>query len=151
MGWTYAESLWRVPVAVASGLPGGLRPTCFQGCPCLIRRRLPSVWPSYASIPGVHTGRMQATASRRNGCVSRILQRAARNKSERVERYRADIQHRLSKGVEPLLRERLADGFALGSETFREIIRQAGKGGREIAGSGRLRQRISFDTLVATI
>jgi len=68
-----------------------------------------------------------------------------------VERYRADIQHRLSKGVEPLLRERLADGFALGTEAFRERIRLAGKGGREIAGSGRLRQRISFDALVAII
>jgi REP element-mobilizing transposase RayT len=80
-----------------------------------------------------------------------ILQRAARNKTQRVERYRADIQHRLSKGVEPLLRERLADGFALGTEAFRERIRQAGKGGREIAGSGRLRQRVSFEALVSII
>jgi len=80
-----------------------------------------------------------------------ILLRAARNKSERVERYRDDIQHRLRKGVEPLLRERLADGFALGTEAFRERIRLAGKGGREITGSGRLRQRISFDALVAII
>jgi len=37
MGWTCAESLWRVPVAVASGLPGGLRPTCF--CHALLRRQ----------------------------------------------------------------------------------------------------------------
>jgi REP element-mobilizing transposase RayT len=80
-----------------------------------------------------------------------ILQRAARNKSQRVKRYRADMQHRLSKGVEPLLRERLADGFALGTEAFRERIRQAGKGGREIVGSGRLRKCVSFEDLVAII
>jgi REP element-mobilizing transposase RayT len=80
-----------------------------------------------------------------------ILQRAARNKSQRVKRYRADMQHRLSKGVEPLLRERLADGFALGTEAFRERIRQAGKGGREIVGSGRLRKWVSFEDLVAII
>jgi hypothetical protein len=53
-----------------------------------------------------------------------ILQRAVRNKAQRVGQYRADIKQRLSKGVEPLLRERLADGFALGAEAFRERIRQ---------------------------
>ena len=80
-----------------------------------------------------------------------ILQRAGRNKEQRVERYRSDIQHQLSKGVDPLLRERLADGFALGSEAFRELIRKGGKGGREITGSGRLRPRVTFDALVACI
>ena len=80
-----------------------------------------------------------------------ILHRAARNKAQRVAQYRADIQQRLTKGVEPLLQERLADGFALGTEAFRERIRQAGKGGREIAGSGKLRPRISFEDLVAII
>lgn len=80
-----------------------------------------------------------------------ILQRAARKKSQRVERYRDAIQHRLHKGVEPLLRERLADGFALGTEAFRERIRKAGKDGREIAGSGRLRPRVLFEDLVAII
>lgn len=80
-----------------------------------------------------------------------ILQRADRNKAQCVERYRSDIQHQLSKGGDPLLRERLADGFALGSEAFRELIRKRGKGGREIAGSRRLRPRVQFDTLVACI
>jgi len=80
-----------------------------------------------------------------------ILHRAARNKTQRVEQYRADIQQRLTQGVEPLLRERLADGFALGAEAFRERIRQAGKDGREIAGSGKLRPRASFEKLVAII
>lgn len=45
----------------------------------------------------------------------------------------------------------LTDGFALGTEAFRERIRQAGKGGREIAGSGKLRPRVSLDELVAVI
>lgn len=80
-----------------------------------------------------------------------ILYRAARVKAQRVERYRADIQQRLTKGIEPLLRERLADGFALGAGAFHERIRQAGKGGREIAGSGKLRPRASFEDLVALI
>ncbi len=80
-----------------------------------------------------------------------LLQRASRTKVQRVEQYRTDIQQRLTKGVEPLLRERLADGFALGTEAFRERIRQAGKGGREIAGSGKLRPRVSFENLVAII
>ncbi len=53
--------------------------------------------------------------------------------------------------MDPILRERLADGFALGSEAFRERIRKGGKGGREIAGSGRLRLRVSFDALVACV
>ena len=80
-----------------------------------------------------------------------ILQRATRDKTRREERYRADIQQRLTKGVDPLLRERLADGFALGTEAFRERIRQTGQGGREIAGSDRLRPRASFEDLVAII
>jgi len=37
------------------------------------------------------------------------------------------------------------------AEAFRERIRQAGKGGREIAGSGRLRQRVSFEALVVIV
>ncbi len=80
-----------------------------------------------------------------------ILNRAARSKIQRAEQYRADIQQRLTKGVEPLLKERLNDGFALGTAAFRELIRQAGKGGREIAGSGKLRPRVSFEDLVAII
>lgn len=80
-----------------------------------------------------------------------ILHRASRKPAQRVERYRADIQQRLTKGVEPLRTERLADGFALGTEAFRERIRQACKGGREIAGSGRLRPRVSFKELVEFI
>ena len=84
-------------------------------------------------------------------CMREILSRAARKKAERVARYRADIRQRLSKGVDPGLAERLADGFALGAEAFRERVRLAGKGGREIAGDGRLRRRVSFEDLVAII
>ena len=50
-----------------------------------------------------------------------------------------------------MLRERLADGFALGTEAFRERIRKMGKGGREIAGADRLRQKASFTDLVEIV
>ena len=80
-----------------------------------------------------------------------LLRRAARRKAERVERYRADVQERLSKGVDPLLRERLADGLALGTEAFRERMRLTGKDGREIAGSSKRRPRSSMKSVVALI
>ncbi len=84
-------------------------------------------------------------------CIKKILRRAAGKKEHRAAQYRSDIRQRLTKGVEPLLQERLADGFALGTEAFRERIRIAGKGGREIAGDGRLRPRISIENLVEII
>ena len=80
-----------------------------------------------------------------------ILLRACRTKAQRVARYRSAIQQRLSKGVEPLLRERLADGFALGAEAFRDRIRKAGKDGREIAGSAKLRAKVSFEDMVKIV
>ena len=80
-----------------------------------------------------------------------ILMRAARSKSQRVERYRNDIQQRLTKGIDPLLKERLADGFALGTEVFREHIRSVGKDGREIAGTAALRPRISLESIIQIV
>ena len=80
-----------------------------------------------------------------------ILRRASRRKDERVESYREDVRQRLSKGVDPVFKERLADGFALGTEAFRERIRQAGKDGREIAGSRRLRPRVSFEHVTGVV
>ncbi len=80
-----------------------------------------------------------------------LLRRAAKRKAERVERYRADVQQSLSKGVDPLLRERVADGLALGTEAFQERIRLTGKGGGEIIGSSKLRPRISIKSVVALI
>jgi len=80
-----------------------------------------------------------------------ILCRVARNKSERVARYRAVVGQRLSKGVELGIKERLTDGFALGSEAFRERIRLAAKDGREVSGSDKLRAAISFDQLAGLV
>ena len=83
--------------------------------------------------------------------TSEMLRRACRRKSERVERYRSDIQARLTKGLEPDLKERLADGFALGTEAFRESIRLAGKDGREVAGTSKLSPRKSSADIVRII
>ena len=80
-----------------------------------------------------------------------ILRRATRRKDERVATYRDDVRQRLSKGVEPVFKERLADGFALGTETFRERVRQAGKDGREIAGTRKLRPRVSLGHVVGVV
>ncbi len=101
-------------------------------------------WSSYRAYAGY--GRSQGWL-----CTKEILRRAAGTKENGSARYRADIRQRLTKGVEPLLTERLADGFALGTEAFRERIRLAGKGGREIAGTGKLRPRISVEKLVEII
>jgi hypothetical protein len=57
----------------------------------------------------------------------------------------------LSKGVEPVFKERLADGFALGTKTFRERVRQAGKDGREIAGTRKLRPLVSLGHVVGVV
>jgi putative transposase len=99
-------------------------------------RRYP--WSSYRAYAGyVKAPKWLTTGA--------LLRRASRCKEGRVEKYRTDVLQRLSKGVDPDLKERLVDGFAIGTEAFREKIREACKDGREIAGSRKLRQRISFD------
>jgi len=80
-----------------------------------------------------------------------ILRRAGAKQDRRIARYRADARQRLTKGVDPLLRERLADGFALGAEAFRESVRRAGKDGREISGSVKLRPRVSRKDVIGLI
>lgn len=113
-----------------------------------VTRRLAALrkypWSSYRSYAGYANAPAWL-------CTQEILRRAARSKADRVDRYRADVQHRLTKGIDPLVGERLADGFALGSEAFRERIRTAAKGGREITGTGKLRPRVSFEDVVAII
>ena len=116
--------------------------------PTTVSQRLASLrkyrWSSYRAYAGyASTPEWLSTQE--------LLRRACRRKDERVGRYRGDIQARLTKGVEPELHERLADGFALGTEAFRESIRAAGKGDREIAGTGRLRPRKSYADIVAII
>jgi hypothetical protein len=48
-----------------------------------------------------------------------------------IARPDPEDQQRLSKGLDPDLKERLVDGFAIGTEAFREKIREACKDGRE--------------------
>lgn len=84
-------------------------------------------------------------------CTREILRRASRKKTEREERYREDVRQRIAKGVDALLRERLADNFALGGENFRKRVRELANGGRDILGTGNLRQRASFGEILAMI
>jgi REP element-mobilizing transposase RayT len=106
-----------------------------------LRRRRWSSYPAYA-------GYVQAPEWLTTG---EILRRAHRRKERRVRKYREDVRQRLAKGVEPELKERLADGFALGTEAFRSRIRQIGKGGREVSGTPKLRARVSFGDVVGAV
>ena len=57
----------------------------------------------------------------------------------------------MTKGVDPDIRERLADGFALGTEAFREQVRHLAKGGRETTQTRELRRRVAFTDLLAMV
>ena len=70
---------------------------------------------------------------------------------QRVSTYREDVRQRLTKGVDPDIKERLADGFALGTEAFREQVRHLAKGGREITQTRELRRRVAFTDLLAMV
>ena len=101
-------------------------------------------WSSYRAYAGyARAPRWLTTAD--------ILSSACRRKEGRVEKYREDVRQRLSKGVDPVLKERLADGLALGAEDFRAGIRKACRDGREIVGSQKLRQRVTFEQIAETI
>ena len=80
-----------------------------------------------------------------------ILRRASRRIDQRVSIYREDVRQRLTKGVDPDIRERLTDGFALGTEAFREQVRHLAKGGREITQTRELRRRVAFTDLLAMV
>ena len=80
-----------------------------------------------------------------------ILRRVSRKKDQCAKSYRKDIRQRLTKGVEPKLKERLADRFAIGAEEFKSQIRKTAGGGREISGTRELRKRMSFEDLVGIV
>jgi len=80
-----------------------------------------------------------------------ILRRASRKKDQRVGTYRKDIRHRLTKGVEPKLKERLADSLAIGAEEFKSKIRKIARDGREITGTRKLRKRMAFEDVVGIV
>jgi REP element-mobilizing transposase RayT len=80
-----------------------------------------------------------------------ILRRAARNTAQRVPRYRSEVMQRIAKGVDPAFKEQLAQGFALGTETFRAQVREMAVAGREVSGKGEFRRRVSFEDMVRIV
>lgn len=72
--------------------------------------------------------------------------------ADRTRAYRETVKHRLSKGVEESVFERLRDGTAVGSEAFCARIRDlAGDVPREVAGKRQLRRRIAFEEVVRCV
>jgi REP element-mobilizing transposase RayT len=81
-----------------------------------------------------------------------LLKRACREKNRRRERYRGDVKHRLTKGVQAPRLEQLREDLAIGSASFLNRVRKlAGGGGRETTGKRRLRQRTSFADVVGVV
>ena len=153
--WAYELSLYvhlNPVMRKAHGLDKGGKKAEAQGWvvpdSATVTRRLGELrryrWSSYRAYGGYGKGPEWLTRGE-------LLRRAARRKDERTGRYRADVKDRLSKGVDPLLREQLADGFALGAEGFRDRLRRLGRDERELAGRGKLRRRKSFDELAALV
>lgn len=116
--------------------------------PATVTRRLAALrqyaWSSYRA----YAGYAKPPAWLR---TDEILERADRREALRAASYREDVKQRLAKGVAPELRERLADGFALGAEAFRDQMRKSARGGREIAAPRTLRQRTSMAQLAAHV
>jgi putative transposase len=81
-----------------------------------------------------------------------LLKRATRCKTDLAKAYRNDVKYRLSQGVPEPVRERLADGFALGSEVFAQKVRELARGGsREVTGKQDLRRRVTFKEVVGVL
>jgi len=81
-----------------------------------------------------------------------LLKRATRRKTDRSRAYRNDVKYRLSQGVPEPVRERFAEGFALGSEAFLEKVRQLARGGsRDVAGKRELRRRVTFEEVLHAV
>jgi len=116
--------------------------------PAIVTKRLSELrvypWSSYRAYAGYEKVPEWLTSGD-------LLQRAARRKDERITRYRNEVRQRLTKGIEPLFKERVRDGLALGSQAFWERIRLAAKDGREVSGSEKLRRSISFDQLAEMV
>lgn len=113
-----------------------------------VTRRLTALrqypWSSYPAYAGYRSVPPWLT-------MGEILSRAAGPQAERAWAYRKEARNRLSKGVEPELKERLRDGFALGSEAFRKRVRDGAAGGREIAGTRELRARVTWEEAIRLV
>ncbi|MDE0838405.1 MAG: transposase [Kiritimatiellae bacterium] len=80
-----------------------------------------------------------------------LLRRASRKADQRTQRYRRDVPQRVAKGVDPEFKEKVAEGFALGTEEFGTQIRQIAKGGREVNRMRELRRQIGFADLTQIV
>jgi hypothetical protein len=82
-----------------------------------------------------------------------LLRRAHRQAARRREQFRADVQERLTHGVEPGRIERLRDAVAVGSAEFGRRVRAlaAGKSLRGISGKQALRRRMSWPEVRAAV
>ena len=81
-----------------------------------------------------------------------ILARAVRQASDQPRRYRAEVRQRLQRGVDETRLERFRDVAALGSAVFVARVKiLAGEGARETERRRRLRKRVSFEEVVATV
>ena len=76
-----------------------------------------------------------------------LLERAHHESCRRQEQFRADVQVRLSYGVEADKLERLRDAVAVGSAAFVRRVRgvAAAKSLRGIAGKAALRRRMTWE------
>jgi hypothetical protein len=82
-----------------------------------------------------------------------LLRRAHRQAARQREQFRADVQERLTHGVEAGRIERMRDAVAVGSAEFGRRIRAmaAGKSLRGISGKQALRRRISWPEVQAAV
>ena len=97
-------------------------------------------WSSYRAYAGYAQAPKWLTRSE-------VLDRAAREPGKQIARYRADVQDRLTMGVDPVWKEQARDTFALGSEIFRERLRHLTRVGREIAEPSGLHRRMEWEDI----
>ena len=114
----------------------------------VVTRRLKQLrefpWSSYGAYAGYRKPPSWLT-------TEELHKRAAREQAERMRAYRRHVRQRLARGIEPELKERLADGFALGTEAFCTKMRKAAASQRETVGTRELRRRASFAEVVRAV
>jgi len=85
--------------------------------------------------------------------IEALLERAHRQAGQRQAQFRADIQARLTSGVEASKIEQIRDAVAVGSAAFTRHLREmaAGKSLRGIAGKTALRHRVTWQEVRAAV
>jgi putative transposase len=79
--------------------------------------------------------------------IAAILRRAHRDAERRIAQYRADMEGRLTKGVEPAAGNSTA-AFAIGTSGFVEHVRKQARIGREVAEPKGLRRAVPWADLL---